>query len=58
MEHHRRIAYTCFDIKQHLVWITQYRKQLLWEEVVTRLRQIVREHMCQDGSGNPRCYKR
>lgn len=32
MEHHRRITYTRFDIKQHLVWITQYRKQLLWEE--------------------------
>jgi REP-associated tyrosine transposase len=42
MEHYRWTAHTRFDIKFHLVWITEYRKKLLKGHVGLRLRQIVR----------------
>ena len=42
MEHYRRTAHTCFDIKSHLAWITKHRKKLLQADVGVRLRQLVR----------------
>jgi putative transposase len=43
MEHYRRTAHTRFDIKSHLVWITEYRKKLLQADVGVRPRQLVRD---------------
>lgn len=43
MEHYRKTSHGVYDIKFHLVWITKYRKPVLYGEVALRFRDLVRE---------------
>lgn len=43
MDHYRTSAHTRFDLKDHLVWTTKYRKPVLRGEVGQRLRALIRE---------------
>jgi putative transposase len=43
MENYRTSAHTRYDIKYHFVWITKYRKAVLFGPVGLRLRELVRE---------------
>jgi putative transposase len=40
---YRKTAHSVYDIKYHLVWITKYRKAVLYGEVAKRLRELVRQ---------------
>ena len=46
MKHYRKSSHSIFDLKVHLVWITKYRKPVLFGNVATRLRDLIRE-VCQ-----------
>ncbi len=43
MENYRTGSHSRFDIKYHLVWVTKYRKPVLYGEVGHRLRELVVE---------------
>ena len=43
MEHYRKSSHTTYDIKYHLVWITEYRKRVLTGEIAKRARELIRE---------------
>ena len=43
MENYRTGSHSRFDIKYHFVWVTKYRKAVLYGEVGQRLRQLVIE---------------
>ena len=43
MEYYRRGSHTRYDLKIHIIWITKYRKPVLYCQVVQRLRDLVRE---------------
>lgn len=43
MKHYRKSSHSIFDLKVHLVWITKYRKPVLFGNVATRLRDLIRE---------------
>jgi len=43
MKNYRRTSHSVYDLKVHLVWITKYRKPVLFGNVATRLRDLVRE---------------
>lgn len=43
MMHYRKTSYAVYDLKYHLVWITKYRKPVLFGDVATRLREIILE---------------
>ena len=46
MKNYRKTSHSVYDLKVHLVWITKYRKPVLFGNVATRLRDLVRE-MCK-----------
>lgn len=43
MQNYRKTSHAVYDIKYHLVWITKYRKPVLYGEVATRARDLIRE---------------
>ena len=43
MKHYRKTSHSVYDIKYHLVWITKYRKPVLFGNVATRLRDLISE---------------
>lgn len=43
MENYRKTSHTIYDIKLHFVWITKYRKPVLYGHVATRVRDLIRE---------------
>ena len=43
MKNYRKTSHSVYDLKVHLVWITKYRKPILFGNVATRLRDLVRE---------------
>ena len=43
MENYRTGSHSRFDIKYHFVWVTKYRKPVLYGEVGHRLRELVIE---------------
>ena len=43
MKYYRKTSHSIYDIKYHFVWITKYRKPVLFGNVATRLRDLIRE---------------
>ena len=43
MEYYRTTSHTRFDIKLHFVWITKYRKPILYGAIAHRVRELIRE---------------
>lgn len=43
MEHYRKGSHSVYDLKVHLVWITKYRKPVLFGDVAIRVRDLIRE---------------
>ena len=43
MNQYRKTSHAVYDIKFHVVWITKYRKPMLYGEVAIRLRDLIRE---------------
>lgn len=43
MKNYRKTSHSVYDIKYHIVWITKYRKPVLFGDVALRLRDLVRE---------------
>ncbi len=43
MEHYRKGSHSVYDLKIHIVWITKYRKPVLFGDVAVRLRELTRE---------------
>jgi putative transposase len=43
MKNYRKTSHSVYDLKVHVVWITKYRKPVLFGNVATRLRDLVRE---------------
>ena len=43
MENYRKTSHSVYDLKYHFVWITKYRKPVLFGNVATRLRDLIRE---------------
>ena len=43
MKNYRKTSHSIYDLKYHFVWITKYRKPVLFGNVATRLRDLVRE---------------
>ncbi len=43
MKNYRKTSHSFYDLKVHLVWITKYRKPVLFGNVAARLRDLVRE---------------
>ena len=43
MEHYRTGSHTRYDLKVHLVWVTKYRKKVLYGEIAKRVRELIRE---------------
>lgn len=43
MEHYRKGSHSVYDLKIHLVWITKYRKPVLFGDVAVRVRDLIRE---------------
>ena len=43
MKKYRETSHSVYDIKFHFVWITKYRKPVLFGYVATRVRDLIRE---------------
>ena len=43
MKNYRKTSHSVYDIKYHFVWITKYRKPVLFGDVATRVRDLIRE---------------
>ena len=43
MENYRKTSHTVFDVKLHFVWITKYRKPILYGKTAERVRELIRE---------------
>ena len=43
MKNYRKTSHSVYDLKYHFVWITKYRKPVLFGNVGTRLRDLIRE---------------
>jgi len=43
MQNYRTTSHSVYDLKYHLVWITKYRKKVLYGQVAERLRDLLRE---------------
>ena len=43
MKRYRKTSHSVYDIKFHLVWITKYRKPVLFGDVAIRVRGLIRE---------------
>ncbi|MGE5557803.1 MAG: transposase [Bacillota bacterium] len=39
MKFYRKTAHTVYDVKVHIVWITKYRKKVLYGQVAKRARE-------------------
>ena len=47
MKYYRKTSHTVFDVKAHIVWITKYRKKVLYGQVAERARELIRE-VCKE----------
>ncbi|EFK08279.1 tranposase-like protein [delta proteobacterium NaphS2] len=43
MKNYRKTSHSVYDLKYHFVWVTKYRKPVLFGNVGTRLRDLIRE---------------
>ena len=43
MENYRKTSHSVYDIKYHIVWITKYRKPILYGDIGVRLRELIRQ---------------
>jgi putative transposase len=43
MKKYRKTSHSVYDIKFHFVWITKYRKPVLFGDVAIRVRDLIRE---------------
>ena len=43
MEYYRKGSHSVYDLKVHIVWITKYRKPVLFGDVAVRLCDLIRE---------------
>ena len=43
MQNYRKTSHAVYDLKYHVVWITKYRKKVLYRQVAERLRELIRE---------------
>ena len=43
MEYYRKGSHSVYDLKVHIVWITKYRKPVLFGDVAVRMRDLIRE---------------
>jgi putative transposase len=43
MQHYRTTSHSVYDLKYHLVWITKYRKKVLYGQVAEGLWDLLRE---------------
>jgi len=43
VQNYRTTSHSVYDLKYHLVWITKYRKKVLYGQVAERLRDLLRE---------------
>ncbi len=43
MKRYRKTSHSVYDIKFHFVWITKYRKPVLFGDVAIRVRDLIRE---------------
>ena len=43
MDKYGKSSHTVYDLKYHIVWITKYRKPVLFGEVSKRVRDLIRE---------------
>ena len=43
MKNCRKTSHSVYDIKFHFVWITKYRKPILFGDVAIRVRDLIRE---------------
>jgi|GEM_PF-1167986 putative transposase len=43
MENYHKISHSVYDLKYHLVWITKYRKPVIFGDVAIRFRELIRE---------------
>ena len=43
MENYRKGSHSVYDLKVHVVWITKYRKPVLFGDVAMRMRDLTRE---------------
>ena len=43
MENYRKTSHSVYDLKYHLVWITKYRKPVLYGQIAERVRELIRE---------------
>ncbi len=43
MQRYRKTSHSVYDIKFHFVWITKYRKPVLFGDVAIRVRDLIRE---------------
>ena len=50
MRSYRTGSHTVYDLKVHLVWITQYRYHVLTKEVGLRIRELIRQVGDANGS--------
>ncbi len=41
MENYRKTSHSVYDIKYHIVWITKYRKPILYGDIGVRLRELI-----------------
>jgi putative transposase len=43
MRNYRKASHSVYDLKYHIVWITKYRKSVLFGNVGIRVRELIRE---------------
>ena len=43
MENYSKTSHSVYDLKYHLVWITKYRKAVLYGQIANRTRDLIRE---------------
>ena len=46
MEYYRTGVHTRYDLKYHFVWVTKYRKGILYGEMGIRLRELILKIFC------------
>ena len=43
MKNYRKTTHSLYDLKYHLVWITKYRRAVLYGQIAERTRELIRE---------------
>ena len=43
MKNYRKTSHSVYDLKYHLVWISKYRKPVLYGQIAERVRELIRE---------------